>query len=295
MCHKWFVASCYTVYCRGDSPLHCACSADQPAAVQSLLERAAANPTMRNEQSQWVPLHVAAWRGSMDCILALLQCHAPLRPRTAKNESPADLARLAGHHEAAALLERYPAAYCEQQLVDWYHPDTDRRGALQLLQEAGSKDGAFLVRNSSKKKSFYVLSMIWKGRGHHFEIEKRGLYVFIDEGPYCDSLEQLVQHYTRFSDGLPCQLRCPVRTGEVAASLKLDVWASSSLASSNTAAPPRPAPAPARFPPAVPPRAPGSPAPPAPPPDIRQRQLYEVCNPRVVSATSFACLNCLTL
>lgn len=35
-------------------------------------------------------------------------------------------------------------------------------------------------------------------------------YLFIDEGPYMLSLEHLVEHYMRFSDGLPIKLRYPV-------------------------------------------------------------------------------------
>lgn len=35
-------------------------------------------------------------------------------------------------------------------------------------------------------------------------------YLYIDQGPYLPSLEHLVQHYMRFSDGLPINLRYPV-------------------------------------------------------------------------------------
>lgn len=35
-------------------------------------------------------------------------------------------------------------------------------------------------------------------------------YLYIDQGPYLPSLEHLVQHYMRFSDGLPVNLRYPV-------------------------------------------------------------------------------------
>lgn len=35
-------------------------------------------------------------------------------------------------------------------------------------------------------------------------------YLYIDEGPYLPSLEHLIQHYKRFSDGLPVNLRYPV-------------------------------------------------------------------------------------
>lgn len=104
--------------------------------------------------------------------------------------------------------------------TQWYHPNIDRKEALKLMkEETGYKDGTFLIRNSSKKLKFYVLSMIWNGKGHHFEIEKQGIYFFIDEGPYMMSLEQLVQHYSRFSDGLPCPLLYPVKPPEVSRSL----------------------------------------------------------------------------
>jgi hypothetical protein len=36
-------------------------------------------------------------------------------------------------------------------------------------------------------------------------------YYFIDDGPYLDSLEHVVDHYTRWKDGLPSTLHVPVR------------------------------------------------------------------------------------
>jgi hypothetical protein len=42
--------------------------------------------------------------------------------------------------------------------------------ASELFKSHGSRDGTFLVRNSQRKKRFFVLSMIWRGRGHHFEV-----------------------------------------------------------------------------------------------------------------------------
>jgi len=146
--------------------------------------------------------------------------HAPTQPRTPKNETPAMLARAAGHHEIAGFLDKYPAPYPDSSLTDWYHPRLERKDALVLLTEAGAKDGTFLIRDSTKKMKFYVLSMTWKGKGHHFEIEKKGGLFFIDEGPYMQSLQHLVQHYSRFSDGLPCQLMHPVKSKEVSESLK---------------------------------------------------------------------------
>jgi len=203
----------------GYTPLHYACQADRPYSVRTLLEKGGANPTIRNELTQWVPLHEAAWKGNLECISVLLEFSAPTKPRTPKNETPADLARAAGHQEVAVFLDKYPITFPESDIIDWYHPNVDRKTALMLLNDAGGRNGTFLIRNSSKKIRFFVLSMIWKGKGHHFEIEKQGIFFFIDEGPYMMSLEHLVQHYSKFSDGLPCQLSFPVKPREVSASL----------------------------------------------------------------------------
>ena len=53
---------------------------------------------------RWVALHEAAYKGHIDCVAALLEFHAPAKPRTPKNETPSDLARAAGHPEVC----RYP-------------------------------------------------------------------------------------------------------------------------------------------------------------------------------------------
>ena len=44
---------------------------------------------------------------------------------------------------------------------------------LELLQTYGAENGTFLIRNHQKKKRFFVLSLIWNNKGHHFEIEKQ--------------------------------------------------------------------------------------------------------------------------
>lgn len=44
----------------------------------------------------------------------------------------------------------------------------------------------------------------------HIHLFVQMKYLYIDQGPYLPSLEHLVQHYMRFSDGLPVNLRYPV-------------------------------------------------------------------------------------
>lgn len=195
----------------GYSPLHVACQADQPDVVRLLLE-ARANPTVRNQITSWVPLHEAAWKGNIGCAKTLMELgDAPLLARTNKNETPADLARANGQNEMAELLDKWPTYQPNSNRENWLHMHgISRLKAVEALQDHGADNGTFLVRQSQKKKATYVLSMCYEKAFYHFEIETRGIYVFLDAGPYMQSLEHLVDHYTRFSDGLPCPLVSPV-------------------------------------------------------------------------------------
>jgi len=58
-----------------------------------LLGEGGASPVARNGLTGWTPLHEAAWKGAATCAAALVAGGSPLRPRTPKNETPADLAR----------------------------------------------------------------------------------------------------------------------------------------------------------------------------------------------------------
>jgi ankyrin repeat protein len=52
--------------------------------ARCLLGVGGADPTLRHELTQWVPLHEAAWRGHLDCVAVLLDYFSPVRPRTPK-------------------------------------------------------------------------------------------------------------------------------------------------------------------------------------------------------------------
>lgn len=60
-------------------------------------------------------------------------------------------------------------------------------------------------------KNTYVLTMCYDSKFLHYKIENRGVYFFFENGPYMHSLEHLVDHYTRYPDGLRCALGYPVR------------------------------------------------------------------------------------
>jgi hypothetical protein len=50
-----------------------------------------------------------------------------------------------------------------------------------MLNDYGGDDGTFLVRQSKKKRNTFVLSLACEKKYYHFEIEKRGIYYFLDQ------------------------------------------------------------------------------------------------------------------
>ncbi|KAI5712841.1 hypothetical protein M8J75_011667 [Diaphorina citri] len=187
--------NCYT-------PLHYACQSNLPSTVRILITAGGANVQLRNTKTGRVPLHEAASGGHKDVVLVLMALNAPIRPRTQDNETPAELARQAGH------LENYKSAPAKSHKKDWYHGTLDRLEAVALLKRAGNKDGAFLVRFSDRKG--FVLTMVCAEQPYHFQIQKQGDFYFIDDGPYLDSLEHVIDHYIACPDGLPTTLQVPV-------------------------------------------------------------------------------------
>ncbi|KAG8228527.1 hypothetical protein J437_LFUL008984 [Ladona fulva] len=109
-----------------------------------------------------------------------------------------------------------PAAKSSRK--EWYHGAIDRSRAVQLLRESekqmgGDEPGAagiFLVRWSDRQGGGYVLTMLHAGQPYHFLIRKKDKYYFIDDGPYLESLEHVIGHYSLLSDGLPALLGHPV-------------------------------------------------------------------------------------
>ncbi len=214
----------------GYTPLHFAAQANQPEAIRVLLGiggeeeeedsrsslRVKANPVIQNQLTGWQPLHEAAWKGYESCCLSLIAGGSPIRPRTSKNETPADLARANGHHGLAATLDasQEEALSPEEEAAvaaDWWGSATvSREEAIHAVTAGGRGDGTFLVRGSRKGRNVFVLTLLHENKTLHFEIIRQGIYYFMERGPYLPSLAHLVRHYSRYADGLPCRLRHPV-------------------------------------------------------------------------------------
>ncbi|XP_054894732.1 tyrosine-protein kinase Lck [Poeciliopsis prolifica] len=103
----------------------------------------------------------------------------------------------------------------------WFFRNISRNDAMRLLLAPGNKQGSFLIRESETSKGSYSLSVRDldhnTGEGvKHYRIRN------MDDGGFYittkisfSSLKELVQHYSRESDGLctvlvkPCQSRVP--------------------------------------------------------------------------------------
>ncbi|XP_022088083.1 tyrosine-protein kinase HTK16-like [Acanthaster planci] len=191
------------------SPLHTACIHDLHHICRLLLQRGA-DPTLRHPMTGWVPLHEAAMRGHTKCVEELLRFGAPCHPRSVDNDTPLDLARRYEHEVTIRALKNYQPLMPKTVRGHWDHGLLDRNKAMEVIQRQGAKDGHFLIRSSSHKVGVYVLSMAANGSIYNFEINKKGESFFIDDGPYFGTIEQLVDHYMHYDDGLPMRLLHPI-------------------------------------------------------------------------------------
>uniref|UniRef100_A0A8D8A527 Tyrosine-protein kinase n=2 Tax=Culex pipiens TaxID=7175 RepID=A0A8D8A527_CULPI len=222
---------------QGNTALHYACrNKDGLEMVRSLIA-AGANVQARNKDSGWVPMHEAASNGNLEAVKELLTHRVPHMPRSGYGELPTDLAKDNGHIAVVDFLNSYEPAQPLTNKSQWYHGTLDRQVAVDILKEHAVKlmpgacspskedkendstrsndnesldtSGVYLVRYSPKQ-GVDVLTLLFDNEARHFIIQRKQNYLYIDDGPYMASLEHLIEHYSRFSDGLQINLKYPV-------------------------------------------------------------------------------------
>eukprot|EP00055_Hartaetosiga_balthica_P003202 m.6891 g.6891 ORF g.6891 m.6891 type:complete len:707 (-) comp2670_c0_seq1:381-2501(-) len=92
----------------------------------------------------------------------------------------------------------------------FFHGGVRRADAEDKLTSS-RQDGKFLIRQSTSDSGSYVLSVGFQGQALHFKIQSEGECWFsVDEGPVFEGLDDLIEHFRHFADGLPCNLSSPV-------------------------------------------------------------------------------------
>ena len=126
--------------------------------------------------------------------------------------------------EVINLLREYQTPPAQSRRVDWLHDQTsfDRVAAKQLIETTknGSRNGTFVVRRSSKNPKNYALTLYNDNEFFNYEIVRLNETTFyIDDGPFFESLEHLIDHYCRIPDGLPTTLMHSInRVGQIISS-----------------------------------------------------------------------------
>ncbi|XP_050978366.1 src-like-adapter 2 [Labeo rohita] len=107
-----------------------------------------------------------------------------------------------------------PHTYVSKVHNRWLFEGITRRNAEQLLMLPPNYSGCFLIRESQSSPGSYSLSMR-QDRGHmpnvkHYRIHQlHNGWFYIHHSHYFSTLAQLVDHYTRSSNGTYCQLTEP--------------------------------------------------------------------------------------
>ncbi|XP_050314326.1 tyrosine-protein kinase Shark [Anthonomus grandis grandis] len=192
----------------GLTPLHYACQYNRVETVKLLIISGRANIQAQITDTREVPLHIAASKGHINVMRALLSLNAPVNPRTKEGLVPAQLARINGHTEAARFLEEYVPPTPKLQKIHFYHGTLDRNEAIEKIKSYGLKSGVFLVRYSEKINSYSLT--LYHEVFKNYIICRKDNYYFIDDGPLLNSLEHLVDYYSTFADGLVTALTFPV-------------------------------------------------------------------------------------
>ncbi|KAJ8970015.1 hypothetical protein NQ314_001444 [Rhamnusium bicolor] len=154
-------------------------------------------------------LHEAASQGHKDVIKELLSLNAPVRPRNKENHIPSQIARMKNHIECADILEKYKCPATRTNKSEWYHGTLDRHEAESLIRQYSTKNGTYLVRFSDRNRE-NVLTLLNDDGFYNYIIHNKDGYLFIDDGPYLESLEHIIEHYSLMPDGLPTVLQIPV-------------------------------------------------------------------------------------
>ncbi|KAH3721991.1 hypothetical protein DPMN_064940 [Dreissena polymorpha] len=179
----------------GSTPLHKCCSGNKAGIISILINEGKANVNERNPKSGWSPLHMAAFKGHLECIKILLDFHSPYLPRAYDGTTtPLDLAENYSRQECLKEIDNFVPSKIVTHKKDWFHPEIDRAGAQKILELKGLREGLFLVRSSNKNPDWQVLTICHNQQVYNYQIKTKVCHSIANQQVYNYQIKTKVCH-----------------------------------------------------------------------------------------------------
>ncbi|KAM9339987.1 src like adaptor 1a isoform 1-T2 [Symphorus nematophorus] len=106
-----------------------------------------------------------------------------------------------------------PNSHVAKVYHGWLFEGVERQKAEELLCLPGNRVGSFLVRESSRERGLYSLSVKHRIVKHYRIFRLDNSWYYISPRLTFQCLEDMINHYSDFADGLCCALTSPCLTG----------------------------------------------------------------------------------
>ncbi|XP_054461815.1 src like adaptor 1a [Anoplopoma fimbria] len=106
-----------------------------------------------------------------------------------------------------------PNSHVAKVYHGWLFEGVERQKAEELLSLPGNRVGSFLVRESSRERGQYSLSVKHRIIKHYRIFRLDNSWYYISPRLTFQCLEDMINHYCDFADGLCCALSTPCLAG----------------------------------------------------------------------------------
>ncbi|XP_071382641.1 src like adaptor 1a isoform X2 [Centroberyx affinis] len=108
-----------------------------------------------------------------------------------------------------------PNSHVAKVYHGWLFEGVERQKAEELLRLPANRVGSFMVRESSKEKGVYSLSVKHRSIKHYRIFRLDNSWYYISPRLTFQCLEDMINHYSDCADGLCCVLTSPCLSGTV--------------------------------------------------------------------------------
>uniref|UniRef100_A0A8C3AP85 Src like adaptor 1a n=2 Tax=Cyclopterus lumpus TaxID=8103 RepID=A0A8C3AP85_CYCLU len=106
-----------------------------------------------------------------------------------------------------------PNSHVAKVYHGWLFEGVERQKAEELLCLPGNRVGSFLVRESARERGLYSLSVKHRIVKHYRIFRLENSWYYISPRLTFQCLEDMINHYCDFADGLCCALTSPCLSG----------------------------------------------------------------------------------